>query len=248
MGPVRAEDLERLRDVLAKHEVEYLFLGKMAAILQGYPDTTQDADLFVEKTAENGKRLTQALRELGFSIGEVEEADIRRGRDFIQLKNGPFDLDLVYAPDGIERYEDARLRGREIDGFPVCSIEDVIESKARSNRDKDRESLPRLRDFATYLEREPPPGVRPLPPKRSQLQRGGNSSVPAPPQRPAAPGKAEPGSPRQDGSQPVGKGKRSADGGGGGASEAAGRNTVDLQMHDGVAGAGPSRGERSADS
>ena len=49
MGPIEGRDLERVRDVLAKHEVEYLFVGKMAAILQGYPDTTQDADLFIEK-------------------------------------------------------------------------------------------------------------------------------------------------------------------------------------------------------
>lgn len=174
MDPIRAEDIERLRDALARHDVEHLFLGKMAAILQGYPDTTQDADLFVEKTGENGERLTRALRELGFRLGETEEADIRQGRDFIQLKNGPFDLDLVFAPDGIERYEDARRRAREIDGFRVCSIHDVIESKRRSNREKDRESLARLRDFATYLERDPRPDLRPLPPRRTQMQPRGD--------------------------------------------------------------------------
>ena len=40
-------------------EVECLFLGKTGAILQGYPDTTQDADLFIEKqptTAERSPR------------------------------------------------------------------------------------------------------------------------------------------------------------------------------------------------
>ena len=41
----------------------------------------------------------------------------------------------------------------EMDGFPLCSIDDVIESKRRSNRAKDRESLPRLEDFARYLKR-----------------------------------------------------------------------------------------------
>ena len=124
-------------------------------------DSTADY-LFVEKTTENGERLTRALRELGFAIGAAEEADIRQGKVFIQLRNGPFDVDLVYAPDGIEGYEDARRRGGEIDGFRVCSMQDVIESKVRSNRDKDRESLPRLRDFARYLEREPRSDLRPL--------------------------------------------------------------------------------------
>ena len=40
-----------------------------------------------------------------------------------------------------------------MDGFPLCSIDDVIESKRRSNRAKARESLPRLEGFARYLKR-----------------------------------------------------------------------------------------------
>ena len=103
MGPIEGKDLERVRDVLAKHEVEYLFVGKMAAILQGYPDTTQDADLFVEKTAENGERLTAALKELGFNVTDELAEQIRRGKDFIQLTDGPFDLDLCKQPGTTSR-------------------------------------------------------------------------------------------------------------------------------------------------
>ena len=33
MEPISNSDLERLRDTLAKHEVEYLLIGKMAAIV-----------------------------------------------------------------------------------------------------------------------------------------------------------------------------------------------------------------------
>ena len=167
MSPVTTGELERLRDTLATHGVEYLMLGKMAAIIQGYPDTTQDADLFVEKTRDNGRRLTAALRELGFELDAEDEREIQQGRDFIQLRSGPFDVDIVHAPDGIERYDDARRRGLEVDGFPVCSMRDIIESKERSGRSKDRETLPRLRNFATYLDRNPPPNTRPLPPKRT---------------------------------------------------------------------------------
>ena len=35
MEAIRLSELERLRDALARHEVEYLFLGKTGAILQG---------------------------------------------------------------------------------------------------------------------------------------------------------------------------------------------------------------------
>lgn len=38
---------EEIRDTFARHEVRYLFIGKSGAVLLGYPDTTQDADLFV---------------------------------------------------------------------------------------------------------------------------------------------------------------------------------------------------------
>ncbi|MBA2431288.1 MAG: hypothetical protein H0V56_04140 [Chthoniobacterales bacterium] len=67
-----------------------------------------------------------------------------------QLKNGPFDLDLIFAPDGIERFEGAWRRGVEVEGFPVCHPDDIIASKAATNRQKDRESLPRLRSFRDW--------------------------------------------------------------------------------------------------
>ena len=141
---------EEVRDAFRRYSVRYLFLGKSGAILLGFPDTTQDADLFVEKTPANCQALTQALGNLGFALTAEQTAEIERGKDFVQLKNGPFDLDLVFAPDGIERFEDAWKRRVEIEGFPVCHIDDIIASKAATNRVKDRESLPRLRSFREY--------------------------------------------------------------------------------------------------
>ncbi len=141
---------EEIRNAFARHRIRYLFIGKSGAILLGYPDTTQDADLFVEKTPENCSALVEALGELGFTMTENEASEVRSGKDFIQLKNGPFDLDLVFAPDGIERFADAWARHVDIEGFPVCHPDDIIASKAAANRVKDRESLPRLRAFRDY--------------------------------------------------------------------------------------------------
>jgi predicted nucleotidyltransferase len=151
MGAFEYRQAEEIRDRLQAHGVRYLFIGKSAAILLGFPDTTQDADLFVEKTDVNCHRLVTALRELGFALTDDQAAEIIGGKDFVQLKNGPFDLDIVFSPDGIERFEDAWHRHVEVEGFPVCHIDDVIASKAATNRQKDRESLPRLRSFREYL-------------------------------------------------------------------------------------------------
>ena len=141
---------QEIRDVFRRHGVTYLFIGKSGAILLGFPDTTQDADLFVERSEANCEALHQALLELGFALTEAQASEIRRDKDFIQLKNGPFDLDLVFAPDGIERFEDAWRRHIDVEGFPVCHIDDIIASKQAANRRRDRESLPRLRSFREY--------------------------------------------------------------------------------------------------
>ena len=88
-----------------------------------------------------------------FSFRQLDkkiEAEILRGKDFIQLRNGPFDLDIIFAPDGIESFEDAWKRHITVEGFPVCHMDDIIRSKEKANRLKDRESLPRLKSFRDY--------------------------------------------------------------------------------------------------
>jgi hypothetical protein len=144
---------EELRDAFGRHGVRYLFIGKSGAILLGYPDTTQDADLFLEKSTANGAAAVLALRHLGFEMTEDQAAEVRRGKDFIQLKSGPFDLDLVFAPDGIESFDAAWRRRVDVEGFPVCHLDDIVASKEAANRQKDRESLPRLRAFRDYWKR-----------------------------------------------------------------------------------------------
>jgi hypothetical protein len=150
MAAFEYRQAEEIRDALTAHGVRFLFLGKSGAILLGFPDTTQDADIFVDKSPENCQAVLIALRQLGFQLTEAQANEIERGKDFVQLKDGPFDLDLIFAPDGIERFADAWSWHIEVDGFPVCHIDDIIASKQATGRVKDRESLPRLQAFREY--------------------------------------------------------------------------------------------------
>jgi hypothetical protein len=150
MAEFEYRQAQEIRDALGRHQVRYLFIGKSGAILLGFPDTTQDADVFVQRDPKNGAALVEALRDLGFTLTDEQSAEIIRGKDFIQLKSGPFDLDLIFAPDGIERFEDAWKRRVDVEGFPVCHPDDIIASKRATNRPKDRESLPRLLSFRDY--------------------------------------------------------------------------------------------------
>ena len=133
--------------------MRYLFLGKGAAILLGFPDTTQDADVFVEKSRENRGALLAALKTLGFELTTAQQEEILRGKDFVQIRSGPFDVDLVFAPEGIESFRDAEARAVTVEGIRVCSIDDIIRSKEAAGRVKDRETLPRLIAFRDWLRR-----------------------------------------------------------------------------------------------
>ena len=148
------ERVIKLCETFAKYNVEYLFVGKYGAILYGYPGTTQDIDIFPKKSKINCKNIVKALSELGFYMDEVLEKEIIAGKDFIQMRGGPFPLDLVFAPDGIESFEDAKKRSKVVDNrFPCASIEDIIASKRAAKRQMDNEELPRLESFKAELQR-----------------------------------------------------------------------------------------------
>jgi len=151
MAAFEYRQAQEIRDAFKRHGVKYLFIGKSGAILLGYPDTTQDADLFIEKNAPNCEMLVQSLLDIGFQLTDQQAQEVRREKGIVQLKNGPFDLDLIFAPDGIENFDDAWKRRVDVDGFPVCDIDDIVLSKQTTNRQKDKESLPRLLSFRNWL-------------------------------------------------------------------------------------------------
>jgi hypothetical protein len=140
--------------------VDYLFIGKSGAILLGFPGTTQDVDVFPDRSADNGRRIVAALRKVGFDIGPELECDVVAGKDFVQIKTGPFDVDLVFAPDGISSFAEAEKRGLKEGVFRVANLRDIIASKAASGRQKDLLDLPLLESFRAEYERRNPPLLR----------------------------------------------------------------------------------------
>jgi hypothetical protein len=60
MNPSFREILE----LLNKHEVEYIVVGGVAAVIQGAPVTTFDLDTLIRVSDDNAERLSRALEEL----------------------------------------------------------------------------------------------------------------------------------------------------------------------------------------
>lgn len=148
-NPAQAQEVAA---AFAAQQVDYMFIGKSGAILLGYPGTTQDVDVYPRKDQENGRRIVAALIELGFAIDERLQDEIIGGKDFVQIMSGPFDIDLVFAPDGIENYEEAKRRMDVSSGFPVLSIRDIIASKRAAGRARDAVELPLLEAFREVYE------------------------------------------------------------------------------------------------
>src|SRR5580698_8109702 len=147
--PIQAQEIAR---AFQDEGVEYLFIGKSGAILLGYPSTTQDVDIFPARSPENGRRIVTALRKMDFPINAELERQIVAGKDFVQIKTGPFDVDLVFAPDGIPSFAEAKARGLKEGIFHVANLRDIIASKRASGRDKDQIELPLLESFRAEYE------------------------------------------------------------------------------------------------
>jgi hypothetical protein len=141
-----AQALE-LAEAFNAHGVDYMFIGKSGAILLGFPGTTQDVDVYPARSQENGRRIVDALTQLGFTLGDTLKAEIVSGKDFVQIKSGPFDVDLVFAPDGIEDYTTAKARMHREGIFPILNLLDIIASKRAAKRARDLVDLPLLEAF-----------------------------------------------------------------------------------------------------
>ena len=150
--PAQAEELAT---AFAAEGVDYLFIGKSAAILLGYPDTSQDVDVFLPRSRENAERVLAALAKLGFNLDAVTTMSILAGSEIVLMKGGPFALDLIHAPDGIESFEAAKSRRIVSGKFPIASLDDIIASKRATGRTKDLNDVDRLEGFREeYLRRQ----------------------------------------------------------------------------------------------
>ncbi len=157
--------------VLARHEVEYVLIGGLAAILHGSPTYTNDADICPRQTQENLERLAAALRDMGARIRTDAEpdglpfacdAEFLERMKMVNLQTEYGWFDISFAPGGFDGgYEQLAPNAveYEADGFRVCvaALRDVIHSKEVANRTKDQAMLPHLyalEDEIAALERE----------------------------------------------------------------------------------------------
>jgi len=156
---------DRIMQVLAKHGVNCIFIGGMAAFLQGSPIPTEDVDIVPEAKPDNLTRLSNALKALDAKVRAGEEAfpfdhddDSLAAAKMWNLTTKYGDLDITFTPSGTQGYDDLKRDAVEVTirGTTVrlAALVDIVRSKEAAGRDKDRRALPILRELVDRQLRE----------------------------------------------------------------------------------------------
>lgn len=143
--------------VLARHEVEHIVVGGIAAILQGSPLTTEDVDVVFACNPRNIARLEGALAELEAHyldpagrhiVPNAERLASMRvhllrtncGRlDVLRTVGDDRSFDDLIDQTSLFRLDDVQIR--------VLDLAAIIETKEYANRPKDQYQLPFLRQL-----------------------------------------------------------------------------------------------------
>jgi len=154
--------------VLEEHQVRYVLIGGLAATLHGSPHLTQDVDITPERSRENLARLSDALRAMQAKVrvrGVDEplpfnhDAESLGGVAVWNLNTLYGNFDISFVPTGTEGFDDLRRDAVTLDvaglTVVVASLGDIIRSKQAADRDKDRLTLPTLRELLANRDAEP---------------------------------------------------------------------------------------------
>ena len=138
--------LNRLKEVFKsfqQHDVRYVVIGGIAAVLYGVPRATFDLDILIEASPQNAQRLIDGLIDAGMGTATLTSSDEILSNEITIFKDR-VRIDVQLSTPGLQfeqswsRKQTMRYQGQE---FYVVSIEDLIRSKRAAGRDVDLEDI-----------------------------------------------------------------------------------------------------------
>ena len=141
------KDFSEFIELLNNHNVEYLLVGGYALGVHGHPRYTGDLDIWIKPEGKNAQKVLKVLQEFGFAELELDETDLTKIGNVIQLGYPPLRIDLLTQPDGVD-FDDSYAKRMQLDYsglmLHVISLEDFKKNKAASGRPKDLADLQSL--------------------------------------------------------------------------------------------------------
>lgn len=138
--------LNRYQDVFSsfqQHEVRYLVIGGVAAVMHGVPRATFDLDILIDATADNARRLLDALAAIGLGTATMISAEELLDHEITIFKER-IRLDVQTSTPGLEfasAWNRRQTMSYEGQTFHVLSRDDLIASKRAAGRAVDLEDV-----------------------------------------------------------------------------------------------------------
>ena len=140
--------LQAVFESLHRHDVKYVVIGGIAAIIHGVPRATFDLDILIEPTCDNAKRLLSALRDADLGTAfQIDAAELLANE--ITVFQDRVRIDVQTSTPGL-LFEDAwgsketiHYQGQDL---YVVSRANLISAKRASGRHVDLEDIAILED------------------------------------------------------------------------------------------------------
>jgi hypothetical protein len=136
--------LNRLKDVFAsfqRHDLRYVVIGGIAAVLHGVPRATFDLDILIERTPSNAQNLLDALSAAGLGTATMTSADEVLANE-ITIFRDRVRIDVQTSTPGLhfqQAWENRVTMVYEGQTFYVAAKQDLIASKRAAGRAVDLE-------------------------------------------------------------------------------------------------------------
>jgi len=146
MANIFNNDFRDFISALNNQSVKYILVGGYSVILHGYPRTTGDMDIWVERTAENYQKIKNAFHQFGMPVFDMTLDNFlsHPNWDVFTFGTPPVAIDLMVQVEGLDfalAYEKSIYF--EDDGLSIRTIHktDLIQTKQVVNRPKDQDDL-----------------------------------------------------------------------------------------------------------
>ena len=140
-------DLREFVGLLLSRKVDFVIVGAHAVAFHGHPRATQDMDLLVRPSIENGQRIVEALKDFGFGDLKLTADSFTAPDRMIQLGRPPNRIDLLTGIFGLSFDEawGSRVPAR-LDGLDIFVIgrEALIKNKRATGRTQDLADVEKL--------------------------------------------------------------------------------------------------------
>ena len=146
--PEFQKDFEDFIMLCNKYELEYLVIGGFAVSIHGYPRTTKDLDICINKNEVNATKLLQILEDFGFGSLNFKIEDFVNDNMITQLGYEPIRIDILNDLNGVDfdvAFQNKRVV--QMNGVPTNFIgyHELIENKEKAGRDQDLLDVKKLK-------------------------------------------------------------------------------------------------------